>query len=139
MTKTSLHISGTRIDITTVDNVIFLQVFGSYTDEIALALLPHIDAFFDQIPERPIRVWDARGIPAGEFLLSSDCIGKLVVWAQSIQTRKPGAMAYLIGHSQISYGIGRMYAMRSDLEEKGIEVLQSHDELPKEIREKLEL
>lgn len=139
MPKTSLNITGTRIDITTVDNVILLQAFGPYTDEVALEVTQHIDSFVNQVPERPIRIWDARGIPDEEFLLSSDCVDKLVLWARDIQKRRPDAMAYLIGHSKISYGVGRMYAMRSHLEEEGIEVLRSLDDLPKEIREKLEL
>lgn len=137
MPKFTLTFPQTRVDLTTIDNIVFVQVFGVYNDEIVLRVLERLDPLLDAIPSNPIRVWDASGIPANAFNLTPACMEQISLWAQDVQVRRPDSMAYLIGFSPVSYGMGRMHAMKSELETKGMEVLKRFDELPPEIRAKL--
>lgn len=137
MLKNTLTFPHATVDITTIDNIIFLQVHGVYSDDVALQMTKHLDPLIDAIPQRPIRIWDASGIPAHEFQLTPACMEKLSKWAKAVHARKPDSMAYLIGFTPISFGMGRMHAMKSGLESQGVEVLKSFDELPADIRAKL--
>jgi hypothetical protein len=125
------------VEITTVDEIIHLRVTGAYTDEMALAMLEQMDRLIEAMPGDPVRVWDASGIPADSFLLTSECIDAVARWAVTLKQRRPGSMAYMISPTLVSFGMARMYGMKSELEPEGVRVLRSVDELPAGIRERL--
>ncbi|MFZ5775963.1 MAG: hypothetical protein ACOY3Z_10825 [Thermodesulfobacteriota bacterium] len=139
MNKDILRFGDTEIEISRIDNIIFIQVFGCYTDEMALGLIQRVGQLIDAIPESSIRIWDGTGIPEEGYLLSSGCIDRVARWAEAIEAKKPGSTAYMIIPSLVSFGMSRMYALRADLEGSGVVVLRAVEELPQEIREKLSL
>jgi hypothetical protein len=137
MKRSTVEFGTARAVVTVNDNLVYIQVSGLYTDDVAMALLRHLDAVIDEIPDSLIRVWDASGIPADSFQLSSACIDRITEWARQVMARRPGSSAYMVGSTTISYGMARMYEMRADLEPTGVVVLRSLDELPGSIKEKL--
>ena len=137
MKRSTLEFGPTRAVVTVNDKLIYIQVFGPYTDDVATALLVHLDAVIDEIPDSHLRVWDASGLPADAFRLSSACIDRITEWCRKVKARKPGSLAYMIGPTAISYGMARMYELKTNLEPNDVVVLRSLEELPGAIREKL--
>ena len=139
MERTRLNFPHISVEVATVDNIIYVRLSGTYTDEVALALIRHVEPIIEQIPANPVRVWDARGVPAGEFKLTSQCVDVIAKWAQEIKSKKPGSVAYLISPTEISFGMSRMYGIKSGLESTGIVALKDVHELPEAIRNRLPL
>jgi len=137
MSKTTLKFPDAIIEVTPIENLIYVRITGIYTDEVMLAMLAHIEPLIDALPSAHIRVMDASRVPAGSFRLSTQGTEQAIAWGLKVHARKPGSRSFLIGTTPVSYGMGRMYAMRSDLEAKGVEVLRSLDELPPEVRKLL--
>ena len=108
MTSETLEFGDASVKIAVIDNLIYVHVSGVYSDRVALKLLQHLDGLMDQIPENPIRVWDSSGILAESFQLSSQCVDGIAEWAKQVKVRKPGSMAYMVGSSNISYGMARI-------------------------------
>jgi hypothetical protein len=137
MNKETLEFDNARADVSLIDNLVYIRVSGVYTDEVALQLIQYLEELSDRRPDSLIRVWDASGISEGAFQLSTKCVEQIAAWARKITAGKPGSLAYMVGTSAISYGMARMYAIKSGLEETAVIVLRSIDELPPAIREKL--
>jgi hypothetical protein len=137
MNKVTLNFVNASADVSVIDNLIYISVSGIYTDEVALKLIQYLEELFVRIPDSPIRVWDASGVSAGAFQLSSQCIDKIATWGRQLKTKKPGSVAYMMGSNAVSYGMARMYGIKADLEGTGVIVLRSIDELPPAIKEKL--
>lgn len=137
MNKETFDFVNASADVSVIDNLIYISVSGIYTDDVALKLIKYLEELIGRIPDSPIRVWDASGVSAGSFQLSSQCVDKIAAWAKQLKTRKPGSVAYMVGANAVSYGMARMYAIKADLEGTGVIVLRSLDELPRAIRKKL--
>ncbi len=137
MDKTTLKFPNASAEVAVVDHVISVRVNGAYTDDVALALLRHLEPVIDQIPGDPVRVWDASKIPPDKFKLSNGCIDAIAQWARRLREKKPGSLAYMVGPTRISYGMSRMYEMKADLDPTGVVVVHSLDELPGEIRRRV--
>lgn len=137
MNKRTFEFDKAKADVSLIGNIVHIRVSGVYSDEVALKLIQYLEELIDGISDSLIRVWDASGIPEGSFQLSTTCIEQIAIWARKIKVKKPGSLAYMVGPSAISYGMARMYGMKAGLEETGVIVLRSIDELPPAIREHL--
>lgn len=137
MNRETLDLGTATADVFTVDSVIYVHVSGVFDDRVAMGLLRHMDGLIDRIPGDPIRVWDASGIPTGAFRLTSEGIDAIADWSRRLKARRPGATAYMIGSTAVSYGMARMYQMKAGPETNAVTVLRSLDDLPPEVRAKI--
>ncbi len=137
MNKRTFEFDNAKADVSLIGNIVYIRVSGVYSDEVALKLIQYLEELINRISDSLIRVWDASGIPEGSFRLSTKCVEQIAIWARKIKAKKPGSVAYMVGPSAISYGMARMYEIKADLEETGVIVLRSIDELPSEIRKHL--
>ena len=137
--RETLRFANAVAEVSMIENLIFVRISGIYSDEVALKLVEYLDELIEGIPDSPIRVWDDSGVSAEGFQLSSQCVDTIAEWARQLKAKKPGSMAYMVGPTAISYGMARMYGLKAGLEEGGVVVLHSLDELPPEIREKLSI
>ncbi len=139
MKRETLAFDDASADVTVIDNLIYFRISGVYNNEVALKLAQYLEKLISLIPESPIRVWDVRNVPAGAFQLSYCCIEQLSRWTRKIWEEKPGSLTYMVGSSTVSYGMARMYGIKTNLEGTAVFALRSTDELPAEIKEKLQL
>ena len=137
MKKETLLFGETSAEIKINDNILYIKVVGPYTDEVALDLIRHIGIVAESIQPYIIRVWDGSEIPPESFKLTQPCIDKIAEWSQDLKRKKPGSKAYMIGSTQISFGMARMYQMTSDSAADDIIVLRAFKELPEEIKSKI--
>ncbi|MCW8129127.1 MAG: hypothetical protein KIS92_01975 [Planctomycetota bacterium] len=137
MNTITLDFERARIDIGVIEQIVYIRVFGVYTDDVAHALIARLDKLLEHFPGDPIRITDVRGVPADQFKLTAACIDRISKWGAQVKARYPNSIGYLIGHTALSYGMARMYALKTEVEPKNIVVLSSFEELPLEIRVKL--
>jgi hypothetical protein len=137
MNKITLPFAHALVEFSIIENIIHIQISGIYTDDVAYRLLEKLDLLVEEFPGDPIRVTDVRGVPAEGFNLSKECIDRLAKWGLQVKTRKPGSIGYLIGNTAISYGMARMYALKTEIDAANIVVVKSIDELPDEVKSKL--
>ena len=137
MKKETLKFGEGIVEITLIDNIIYMKTLCLYHDEIAMEMTRYLDKIIDQIPGNPIRVWDSTDLSSEFFKLTNECVKKIVNWSQKIKGKKPGSKAYFIAPEPLIFGISRMYEMQAKDEIMDVIVLNSIDELPKEIRAKI--
>ena len=125
------------VEVTVIDNVIYMRILDVYTDDMAMEMTRYLDKIMDHIPEKPIRIWDSSKLPAASFKLSSQCVKSISDWSKGVKARKPGSRAYFIAKDPLIFGVARMYEIQSSDEAMDIIVLKSIDELPEEIRSKI--
>ena len=135
----TLEFDNAKLNVSLIDNLIYIRVSGVYSDEVALKLIQYLDELIERIPDSHIRVWDGRGIPKDAYLLSTKCIQQVASWSKGINDKRPGSVVYMVAPNDVSYGMTRMYQTMSNLEENGVIVLRSIEELPPAIREKLHI
>jgi hypothetical protein len=75
MEKTTLNFADASAEVVTMENLLYARVSGIFTDEVAMELIRFMKQIIAQIPAIPIRVWDANGVPAEGFKLSTQCNG----------------------------------------------------------------
>lgn len=137
MEKELIKFENSEIEVTKVDNIIYLNVVGEYTNMMAFKMTNYLENWMETIPKNPVRIWNAYDIPPELFKLTSDCVRALARWSAQMKLKRPDLMAYLIGPSDISFGMGRMHRAVSNIDENGISVIRSFDDLPDEIKVKL--
>ena len=135
----TLEFDNAKLNVSLIDNLIYIRVSGVYTDEVALKLIQYLDELIDRIPDSHIRVWDGSGIAKEAYQLSTKCIQQIASWSRGILAKRPGSVVYMVATNDVSYGMTRMYQIISTLEENGVIVLRSIHELPPAIREKLHI
>jgi len=137
MPTETLRFGEGTVQVTIIDNVIYVRVLHGYNDDMAIEMTRYLDKIIDHIPEKPIRIWDSSKLPAGSFKLSSQCVKFISDWSRGVKARKPGSRAYFIAKEPLIFGVSRMYQMQSSDEAMDVIVLKSIDELPHEIRSKI--
>jgi len=137
MKQETLKIGEAIIEVTFIDNIIYMKTLHMYTDETATEMTKYLDKIIDQIPHKPIRIWDASELPSECFKLTSECVQKIANWSQKIKDTRPGSQAFFIAPEPFIYGISRMYEMQARDKAMDVIVLKSFDELPEGIRIKL--
>jgi hypothetical protein len=133
----TLDFNGGKVEVSVIDNVIYMKVVHFYNDDIAMAMTRYLDKVIDEIPNEPIRVWDSGDLSQKSFQLTSECIKAIAKWSDGVKSRRPGSKAYFIAREPLVFGISRMYQMLAGDDKMDVQVLKSIDELPKEIREKI--
>ncbi len=139
MEKATLNFPAAAAEVVTAGNIIYIRVTGVYSDAVALDLIRYLDRIIERTPGDPIRVWDAGSIAPEGFKLSPECIDVIAQWARALRAKRPGSLAYMVSPTSISYGMSRMYAIKSDLDATGVITIHSLDDLPGEIQAKLRL
>lgn len=137
MKRETLKISEAIIEVTIIDNIIYMKTLHMYTDDVAVEMTKYLDKIIDQIPHNPIRVWDASDLPSECFKLTSKCVNKIVNWSDKLKKTRPGSQAFFIASKPSIFGISRMYEMQASNDSMDVMVLKSIDELPQEIKNKL--
>lgn len=128
-----------EVEISIVDNIIYLKTLRLYTDAIAREMMRYLEKIIHTTPRSTIRVWDARSLSSDSFKLTGQCVQEAVAWSDKIKREKPGSKAYFITTEPLIFGTTRMYTIQADDKDMGFEVIRSIDELPDEIRKKLSL
>ena len=137
MQRQTLDFGAGKVELSVVDNIIYLKIFGVYTDEMALEMTRRLDGIIKTVPGTPIRIWDGSQLRAEDFRLSTQVLEQISSWAERIKERKPGSKAYFIAREPFIFGTSRMYELQVGDEQLEVEVLHHFNELPKEIREKI--
>ncbi|MDH4099285.1 MAG: hypothetical protein OEV28_01765 [Nitrospirota bacterium] len=137
MTSETLKFDKGIIEVTVVDNIIYMKVLHLYTDEMAIEMTRYLDKVFARISGNPVRVWDSSALSAESFKLSSQCVEQISNWSLRIKSQRPGSRVYFIAKESSIYGVSRMYALKAGNENMDVMVLRSIDELPQDIRAKI--
>jgi hypothetical protein len=127
------------VEVTVIDNIIYMKTLRSYTDAIATAMLHYLDPIIEQIPEPTIRIWDSRTIHPNNFHLTSSFVRRAAAWSKGINAKRPGSKVYFLTNRSLVFGISRMYEMQASTKHLEIVVLSDPDQLPVEIRKKIPL
>jgi len=125
------------IEVLIDGNLIYLNVFGEYTDDDIMAMTEYLEKFFTEVGGPTIRVWDSTNISEGGFKLTSKGTDKFAEWSIRIKKKWPGNVAYLIGDKPLKYGMSRMYEMKASDNDSSIIVVHSIDELPENLKERI--
>ncbi len=136
MTKFSYPFSNATVNLSIGQRVIYINILGRFTDEVAFEITQKLNPIIENMPPNFIRVWDASNLSREEFLLSSDCIDTLAEWGRKIKSKKPDSILYLIAPTTLSYGMGRMYQIKSDLDSSS-EILATVNDLSIEIKKEI--
>lgn len=67
MKRETLKIGDAIIDVTLIDNIIYMKTSNMFTDEAATEMTKYLGKIIEQIPHKPIRVWDASELPSEGF------------------------------------------------------------------------
>jgi len=135
--KETLDFGESSVEITIIDNIIYMKVLRSYTDEIALKMIRCLDKIIDQIPQATIRIWDSRTIHPNNFHLTTECVRRAAEWSKSVNVRKPGSKVYFLTSRSLIFGISRMFEMQASSEKMEVVVFIDPDQLPADIRGKI--
>ncbi|OGT31866.1 MAG: hypothetical protein A2W28_03540 [Gammaproteobacteria bacterium RBG_16_51_14] len=137
MKKKTLKFGEGIIEVTVIDNIIYIKALHFFNDDIVTETIRYIDKIIKQIPHNPIRVWDSTCLSSKTFKVTSECIQNVVNWSQGIKSNKPGSKAFFIAPEPLIFGISRMYELQASDEKMDVQVIKNIDELPIEIREKI--
>lgn len=135
--KETLKFGEWVVEVTLIDNIIYIKALNFFNDDIAIAITRYLDKIIEQIPDNPIRVWDSTCLSSGNFKVSIKCIQKIISWSQGIKSNKPGSKAYFIAPEPLIFGMSRMYELQASDETMVVHVIKSINELPIEIKEKI--
>ena len=125
------------IEVDVIDNIIYVKIFHVNNDEIAMGTIDYVDKIIDRIPGSSIRIWDFSELPSKSFMVTNDCIKRIIAWSEGIKRKRPGSKAYFIAPEPLLFGMARMYQIQASDERMDVIVLRNIDELPTEIREKI--
>jgi hypothetical protein len=137
MKQETLDFGEGSVEITIIDNIIYMKTLRSYTDAIAMKMIHYLDNIIDQIPQATIRIWDSRNIHPNNFILTSGCVRRVAEWSKGVNAKKPGSQVYFITSRSVLFGISRMYQMQASNDKMEVVVLDNPDQLPAEIRKKI--
>ena len=125
------------VEVTVIDNIIYMKALNLFTNETIKEMTRHLDTIIDSIPANLIRIWDSSQISSERFKVTSQYIKTMTKWAQEVKERRPGSTVYFIAKEPAIYGSSRMYELRTRDEKMDVIVLKSIDELPDDISIKL--
>ncbi|MCX5900452.1 MAG: hypothetical protein NTX06_06920, partial [Proteobacteria bacterium] len=70
-----------EVEISIVDNIIYLKTLRLYTDAIAREMMRYLEKIIHTTPRSTIRVWDARSLSSDSFKLTGQCVQEAVAWS----------------------------------------------------------
>lgn len=124
-----------RAEILKEGSLIYLDVYGVFTDEDVLWMTHYLEGFFDEVGGPTTRVWNTEHISKGGYLVTPGGTDKLAAWAREARMKWPHNTAYLIATNALTYGTCRMYELKSNNRDSTMFVIESFDELPEELRD----
>lgn len=128
------HLKHGKIDVSKFENIIYFKVFGDLADDDTSVLTRLSEAFFDEINGPTIRIWDLTDMTADQYRLTPKGIDTLEKWADIAKKRWPGNVAYVIGKTDLIFGMSRMYEIKASDNLMSINAVKSFDDLPVEIK-----
>ena len=123
-----------KIDALKDGNLIYLSFYGEYTDNDAKELTRYLEKFFAEINAPTIRINDGSNMTSEQYKLTPQGIDFLMSWANKVKEKRPGSVSYIIGNTDLIFGMSRMYEIRTANDLMPIQVLKSVDDLPGEIK-----
>ena len=135
MKRETVALKNGSVEIYKEGNLIYLDVFGEYTDEDAIAMTAYLDQYFASINGPTIRVWDSTNIPQEGFLLSAKGTDHIARWTHGVKKQWPDNVSCLIGPTPLQYGVSRMYQIKASQDESDVIVVRDISELPAEVRD----
>ena len=139
MKKETIGLDNGRVEVLIEGNLVYLNVFGEYTDGDALAMTKYLDRLFAEMEGPFIRVWDGTNISEGGYKLTSHGTDEFAAWARKIREKWPRSVAYLIANKPVIYGVSRMYGLKASNDETSTVVVHSRAELPKDIWKRIQM
>jgi hypothetical protein len=136
MTKETLTFNKGVVEVTIIDNIIYMKPLKLFNDDIAIEMTKYLDKIIDNIPGNLVRIWDSSGLPSGFFLMTREGVGQIVSWSKGIEKKRSHSTDYFIANHPLAFGMSRMYQLQAN-DTMGVSVLRSFDELPDEIKTKL--
>ena len=133
MDHTFFAISQCQVNFFKTGSTLFVFTAGIFDDQALRETLKELAKALEPLEPPVTRVWDDTGIAADGIRLTHAAIAEAIVWAKELAQKKPGSMLYAIGSKTLSYGMARMYEIRSD-EKPNITVLKSYEDLPHELQ-----
>lgn len=112
-------------------NLIYLKVFGRYTDVDVIEMEIYLENYFSRVNAPTIRIWDSRAID--HFELTSSGITQVALWSKHMQIKWPENTSYMIADSDFKFGMSRMYELKATTEIQSVTVIHKFNELPNEI------
>ena len=118
-------------------DLIYLDVFGEYTDDDAIVMTKFLENLFIEIGGPTIRVWDGTNMSKNGFKLTSEGTDKFAEWSRRMNKEWPGNIIYFIADKPLKYGVSRMYEMKASDDNVNIKVVHGIDELPDSIKARI--
>jgi hypothetical protein len=137
MKKETIDLGHGRIEVHLDGNFVYLNVFGEYTDDDAIAMTQYLENLFTSMDGPIIRVWDGTNIPENGFKLTTESTERFAEWSYKVKQKWPDNVTYMIADAPVKYGISRMYAIRASMNNSDVIVVHSIDELPENIKERI--
>lgn len=76
MKRETIALEHRRLDVLIDDNLIYLNMFGEYTDNDAISMTKYLENFFSETGEPTTRVWDTTNLSKDGFKLTTQSIDK---------------------------------------------------------------
>ncbi|MEJ2688712.1 MAG: hypothetical protein P8130_01930 [Deltaproteobacteria bacterium] len=137
MKNERIDLGHVEIDVLKNGNLIYLNVYGEFTDDDVIAMTKYLENFFDEISGPTIRVWDSTNISSDQFKITAKGTDQFNQWSGRMKKKWPGNIAYLIADKPLSFGISRMYELKTSDHDLPIIVLRNFDKLPDNIKARI--
>lgn len=126
-----------KIKVSKNGNLVYFNVLGAITDDDIMAMTKYLENFFDEISGPTVRIWDSTNISSDQFKISPKGTDLFNQWSERMKKKWPGNIAYLIADTPLSFGISRMYELKTSDHDLFIKVLHNFDELPDNIKARI--
>lgn len=137
MCKVNIESAHGRIEVMKDQDLIYLTVFGEFTDADVIRMTEYLDELYEEIGGPTIRVWDGTHLKTSQFKVTSQGTELLRIWAERKKMRFPNSAAYFISNEPHIFGVSRMYELKTADENMTVSVVKSFDELPEELKERI--
>ena len=137
MKNERIELGHVEINVLKNGNLIYLNVYGEFTDNDIMAMTKYLENFFDEIRGPTVRIWDSTNISSDQFKLTPKGTDLFNQWSERMKKKWPGNIAYLIADTPLSFGISRMYELKTSDHDLFIKVLHNFKELPDNIKARI--
>ena len=135
MLNDTIRLPAGTVEVHIDGNLIYLEVFGTYTDGDVLTMTRYLEDCFARGEGLITRIWNGSRID--HFLLTAQGTDMFRHWTENIKKKWPGQTVYLIAPTSLAYGMSRMYELKTSNELMGIHSLRSVNDLPGDIKARL--
>lgn len=139
MQKEIIKLEYGRLEVLIDDDLMYLKLFGGYTDKDAVSVSEFLENLFAETGELPVRVWDLTNLSKDSLEIITPGINIFFEWSRGVRMRWPDGIVYLINDKPIKNGGSGMYEPGAFFNDFSITVVKSIDELPDNIKERINL